>query len=95
MFSLRIVRSISRKPPCLPRRVGLVGLGVVPVFFYEGEYLLFGGALICSSQIFSQHTHVHTHTNLNRSGHRLLGAQCTTYRNPEITLRTFNTPNLT
>ena len=26
MFSLRSLRSISRKPPCLPRRVGLVGL---------------------------------------------------------------------
>ena len=39
MFSLRILRPISRKPPCLPRRVGLVGLGVVPVFFSASFFL--------------------------------------------------------
>ena len=26
MFSLRILRSISRKPPCLPRRIGVLDL---------------------------------------------------------------------
>ena len=46
------------------------------------------GALICSSQIFSQHTHTHTHANLNRSGHF-----CLEHSAPHIeTLRTQGAP---
>ena len=39
MFSLRVLRSISRKPPCLPRRIDLVGLVGVSLFFSASFFL--------------------------------------------------------